>query len=116
MKELIKNEMVLFFDLEDDYKFEPPEIKIPIRFRILNRSHKEYMLTFRMRFSVSMGARVTEDLKETATKKVLPGDDFESETEIIVESKGKHWILITGSFSTTNKDRTFQIKLPFTVK
>ncbi|MHA1131841.1 MAG: hypothetical protein ACTSQI_04940 [Candidatus Helarchaeota archaeon] len=116
MKEIQKNEMVLFFDLEDNYKFEPPETKIPIKFRVLNRSHKEYMLTFRMRFSVSMGAKVVEELKETATKKILPGDDFESETELIVDTKGKHWILLTGSFSTANKDRTFQIKLPFHVK
>jgi hypothetical protein len=77
---------------------------------------KEYMLTFRMRFSVSMGAKVVEEFKEVATKKILPGDDFESKTELIVESKGKHWILITGSFSTSNKDRTFQVKIPFQMK
>ncbi|MHA1651952.1 MAG: hypothetical protein ACTSYB_17330, partial [Candidatus Helarchaeota archaeon] len=76
----------------------------------------EYMLTFRLRFSTSMGIRVVEELKEVAVKKILPGDDFESKTELIVEKKGKHWILLTGSFSTTNKDRTFQVKFPFHVK
>lgn len=116
MKEFLKNEMVIFFDLQDDYKFEPPELKIPIKFRILNRSPKDYMLTFRMRFSTSMGVKVVEEFKETLVKKILPGDDFESETQLIVAEKGKHWILLTGSFSTTDKDRTFQIKLPFQVK
>ncbi|NVM52254.1 MAG: hypothetical protein HWN66_01035 [Candidatus Helarchaeota archaeon] len=108
--------MVLFFDLQDDYKYQPPEIKIPIRFRVLNRSPKSYLLTFRMRFSTSMGVKVVEEFKETATKKILPGDDYEAETQLIVDKKGKHWILLTGSFSTTNKDRTFQIKLPFQAK
>ncbi|MFX1293255.1 MAG: hypothetical protein ACFFD2_00155 [Promethearchaeota archaeon] len=116
MKEIQKNEMVLFFDLQDSYKFVPPISKIPVRFRILNRSPKEYMLTVRLRFSTSMGVKVVEDLKETAVKKILPGDDFESETQFIVETRGKHWVLLTGSFSTSNKDRTFQIKLPFQIK
>ncbi len=119
MKEFLKNEMVIFFDLQDDYKFEPPEqpeLKIPIKFRILNRSPKEYMMSFRMRFSTSMGVKVVEEFKETLVKKILPGDDFESETQLIATEKGKHWILLTGSFSTTDKDRTFQIKLPFQVK
>ena len=116
MKEIPKNEMVLFLDLEDDYKLESPDMEIPLKFRVLNRNQKEYMLTFRIRFSVSMGCKVVEDFKEVATKKILPGDDFESETRIILKQKGKQWILITGSFSTTNKDRTFQIKIPFKIK
>ncbi|MHA1265738.1 MAG: hypothetical protein ACTSRS_10950 [Candidatus Helarchaeota archaeon] len=118
MKEIPKNEMVLFFDLEDEYKLDSPEgeMEVPIKFRVLNRNQKEYLLTFRIRFSVSMGVKVVEDFKEIATKKILPGDDFEAETKIILKEKGKHWILITGSFSTTNKDRTFQFKLPFKVK
>lgn len=116
MKEILKNEMALFFDLEDDYKLDAPEREIPITFRVLNRDQKEYMLTFRIRFSVSMGVVVQEDLKEIAVKKILPGDDFEAETRIILREKGKQWILITGSYSTTNKDRTFQIKLDFKVK
>ena len=116
MKEIQKNEMVLFFDLEDEYKLDAPEMEVVIKFRVLNQSHKEYMLTFRMRFSTSMGVTVAEEFKETATKKILPGDDFESETRLIMKEKGKQWILITGSFSTTNKDRTFQIKIPFKTK
>ena len=116
MKEITKNEMVLFFGLEDSYKFVPPVSKIPIKYRILNRSPKEYMLTFRLRFSTSMGVKVVEEFKELAVKKILPGDDFESETFLLVEEKAKHWILLTGSFSTTNKDRNFQFKIPFHVK
>ena len=49
-------------------------------------------------------------------KKILPGDDFESETKMVLKEPGKHWILVTGSFSTTDRDRTFQIKFPFKVK
>ena len=116
MKEIPKNEMVLFFDLEDDYKLESPGMEVPVKFRVLNRSSKEYMLTFRIRFSTSMDVKVVEELKEISTKKILPGDDFEAETGLILNAKGSQWILITGSFSTTNKDRNFQIKLSFKVK
>ncbi|NVM31519.1 MAG: hypothetical protein HWN65_21965 [Candidatus Helarchaeota archaeon] len=116
MKEIPKSEMLLFFDLDDEYKLDAPEKEIPVKFRVLNRSHKDYMLTFRIRFSVSMDVKIVEDYKEVATKKILPGDDFEAETRLILLGKGKQWILITGSFSTANKDRTFQIKLPFKIK
>ncbi|HUX99766.1 MAG TPA: hypothetical protein VMV49_09450 [Candidatus Deferrimicrobium sp.] len=116
MKEIPKNEMVLFFDLEDDYKLETPETEVPVKFRVLNRSPKDYMLTFRIRFSTSMDVKVPDEFKEISTKKILPGDDFEAETRMILKAKGKQWILITGSFSTTDKDRTFQMKLPFKIK
>jgi len=116
MKEIPKDEMVLFFDLQDEYKLTEGAQEIPIKFRVLNRSQKEYMLTFRIRFSTSMGIYIVEEFKEISMKKILPGDDFESETKIVLKEPGKHWILVTGSFSTTDKDRTFQIKFPFKVK
>ena len=116
MKEIPKDEMVLFFDLQDEYKLMEGAQEIPIKFRVLNRSQKEYMLTFRIRFSTSMGIYIVEEFKEISMKKILPGDDFESETKIVLKEPGKHWILVTGSFSTTDKDRTFQIKFPFKVK
>jgi len=114
MKEIPKDEMVLFFDLQDEYKLSEEEI--PIKFRVLNRSRKEYMLTFRIRFSTSMGIYIVDEYKEISMKKILPGDDFESETRLHLKEPGKHWILITGSFSTTDNDRTFQLKFPFKVK
>jgi hypothetical protein len=116
MKEIPKDEMVLFFDLQDEYRIIPESAEVPIKFRVLNRSQKEYMLTFRIRFSTSMGIYIVEDLKELSMKKILPGDDFESETKMVLKEPGKHWILVTGSFSTTDRDRTFQIKFPFKVK
>jgi len=117
MKEIPKDEMVLFFDLQDEYKITPEGVaEIPIKFRVLNRSQKEYMITFRIRFSTSMGVYIVEEFKEISMKKILPGDNFESETKLVLKEPGKHWILVTGSFSTTDKDRTFQIKLPFKVK
>ncbi len=116
MKEIQKNEMVLFFDLEDTYKLETPETEVVIKFRVLNRSQKDMMVMFKIRFSASMGIKVVEEFKETSVKKILQGDDFEAETRLILESKGKHWLLLTGSFGTTNKDRNFQAKIPFQVK
>ena len=116
MKEIPKDEMVLFFDLQDEYKIVEGSAEIPIKFRVLNRSQKEYMITFRIRFSTSMGVYIVEEFKEISMKKILPGDNFESETKLVLKEPGKHWILVTGSFSTTDKDRTFQIKLPFKVK
>ena len=62
MKEFQKNEMVLFFDLEDEYKLDAPEMEVVIKFRVLNRSHKDYMLTFRMRFSTSIDYLLLHDI------------------------------------------------------
>ncbi len=116
MKEIPRDEMVLFFDLQDEYKITEGAAETPIKFRVLNRSQKEWMSVFRIRFSTSMGVYMVEELKEITMKRILPGDNFESETKMVLKEPGKHWILITGSFSTTDKDRTFQIKLPFKVK